>query len=202
MLVDSRVQLAGDIDALLATHHRLTGPRRDGPLPGDQHVVSASHTDRQSTLLVRTDAPILDPAWTVASSAWRTSCSPTWAGPAERAAARAGGGPMIWLTWRQFRAQARVVAGAVAALLAVPRARPPAAADVRRPPSCERVRSPSGCAAIVYIVGIAVVLCAPAIVGMFWGAPLVARELEAGTHRLAWNQIGHPHALAGDQARA
>ena len=23
---------------------------------------------------------------------------------------------------------------------------------------------------------------------MFWGAPLIARELEAGTHRLAWNQ--------------
>jgi hypothetical protein len=28
----------------------------------------------------------------------------------------------------------------------------------------------------------------PALVGMFWGAPLVARELEAGTHRLVWNQ--------------
>ena len=28
----------------------------------------------------------------------------------------------------------------------------------------------------------------PAVVGAFWGAPLVARELEAGTHRLAWNQ--------------
>jgi ABC-2 type transport system ATP-binding protein len=34
-------------------------------LPADQHVVSAVHTDRQSTLLVRTGAPILDPAWTV-----------------------------------------------------------------------------------------------------------------------------------------
>jgi hypothetical protein len=28
----------------------------------------------------------------------------------------------------------------------------------------------------------------PAIIGLFWGAPLVARELEAGTHRLVWNQ--------------
>ncbi|HST80362.1 MAG TPA: hypothetical protein VLL08_01335 [Kineosporiaceae bacterium] len=27
-----------------------------------------------------------------------------------------------------------------------------------------------------------------AIIGTFWGAPLVARELEAGTHRLVWNQ--------------
>jgi hypothetical protein len=26
------------------------------------------------------------------------------------------------------------------------------------------------------------------LAGMFWGAPLVARELEAGTHRLVWTQ--------------
>ena len=66
VLVASRVQLAGDIDTLLATHHRLTGPRRDpGTLPADQHVITASHTDRQTTLLVRTEAPIHDPAWTV-----------------------------------------------------------------------------------------------------------------------------------------
>jgi ABC-2 type transport system ATP-binding protein len=66
VLVDSRVQLAGDIDELLAGHHRLTGPRRDpGTLPGDQEVVTGSHTDRQSTYIVRTEAPILDPAWEV-----------------------------------------------------------------------------------------------------------------------------------------
>jgi ABC-2 type transport system ATP-binding protein len=66
VLVDSRVQIAGETDELLATHHRLTGPRRDPDrLPAGQHVVSASHTDRQSTFVVRTDAPILDPAWTV-----------------------------------------------------------------------------------------------------------------------------------------
>ena len=66
VLVDSRVQVAGDIEHLLATHHRLTGPRRDeATLPADQHVISASHTDRQSTYLVRTEQPILDPAWEV-----------------------------------------------------------------------------------------------------------------------------------------
>jgi ABC-2 type transport system ATP-binding protein len=66
VLVGSRVQLAGDLDTLLATHHRLTGARRDpATLPAHQHVISASHTDRQTTLLVRTDAPIHDPAWTV-----------------------------------------------------------------------------------------------------------------------------------------
>jgi ABC-2 type transport system ATP-binding protein len=66
VLVASRVQLAGDLDTLVATHHRLTGARRDpATLPADQHVVAASHTDRQTTLLVRTEAPIYDPAWTV-----------------------------------------------------------------------------------------------------------------------------------------
>ena len=68
VLVDSRVQVAGDIEHLLATHHRLTGPRRDPEtLPADQQVISASHTDRQSTYLVRTELPILDPAWEVSA---------------------------------------------------------------------------------------------------------------------------------------
>jgi ABC-2 type transport system ATP-binding protein len=44
----------------------VSGPRRDpGTLPADQEVIEESHTDKQSILLVRTDDPILDPAWTV-----------------------------------------------------------------------------------------------------------------------------------------
>ena len=31
-------------------------------------------------------------------------------------------------------------------------------------------------------------LAMPALLGMLWGAPLVAREFESGTHRLAWTQ--------------
>jgi ABC-2 type transport system ATP-binding protein len=66
VLVDSRVRVVGEVEDLVATHHRLTGPRRDpARLPADQHVIFASHTDRQSTLIIRTDAPIHDPAWTV-----------------------------------------------------------------------------------------------------------------------------------------
>jgi ABC-2 type transport system ATP-binding protein len=66
VLVDSQVRIVGEVEHLLATHHRLTGPRRDvDTLPADQQVVSASHTDRQTTVLVRTSAPILDPAWSV-----------------------------------------------------------------------------------------------------------------------------------------
>jgi ABC-2 type transport system ATP-binding protein len=66
VLVDSHVRVAGGVEDLLASHQRLLGPRRDpARLPADQHVVAASHTDRQTTLIVRTHAPILDPAWTV-----------------------------------------------------------------------------------------------------------------------------------------
>ena len=66
VLVSSRVQLTGVLDELLSTHHRLIGPRCDpATLPANQYVVEASHTDRQSTLLVRSDGPILDPAWTI-----------------------------------------------------------------------------------------------------------------------------------------
>ena len=66
VLVSSRVRVAGPVEELLATHHLLTGPRRDqATLPAGQEVISASHTDVQSTLLVRTSGPVLDPAWTV-----------------------------------------------------------------------------------------------------------------------------------------
>jgi len=67
MLVGSRVQVAGPVEELLATHHLLAGPRREpATLPAAQQVISASHTDRQTTLLVRTSGPVLDPSWTVA----------------------------------------------------------------------------------------------------------------------------------------
>jgi ABC-2 type transport system ATP-binding protein len=66
VLVTSHVQLAGEVGTLLASHHRLMGPRRDpSSLPASQQVIEESHTDKQSTLLVRSDGPILDPAWTV-----------------------------------------------------------------------------------------------------------------------------------------
>ncbi|GAB1821679.1 ABC transporter ATP-binding protein [Herbidospora sp. RD11066] len=66
VLVDSAVRVAGEVDTLLATHHRLVGPRRDPDrLPAGQEVVSARHTDRQSTYVIRTEEPILDPVWVV-----------------------------------------------------------------------------------------------------------------------------------------
>lgn len=65
VLVASRVAVAGEVSELLSSHYRLCGPRRDSSsLPASQQVVEESHTDRQSTFLVRTSDPIHDPAWT------------------------------------------------------------------------------------------------------------------------------------------
>lgn len=66
VLVDSRLRLAGPADELLATHHLLSGPRRDpASLPDRLQVITASHTDVQTTLLVRSSGPVFDPAWAV-----------------------------------------------------------------------------------------------------------------------------------------
>jgi len=66
VLVASRVRIAGEVTALLASHHRLSGPRRDpGTLPAGQDVIEESHTDKQSVLLIRTGEPVHDPAWAV-----------------------------------------------------------------------------------------------------------------------------------------
>jgi ABC-2 type transport system ATP-binding protein len=66
VLTASRVQVAGDVEDLLATHHRLIGPRRDSVELGDgQHVIETRHTERQTTLFVRSDGPIVDASWTI-----------------------------------------------------------------------------------------------------------------------------------------
>jgi ABC-2 type transport system ATP-binding protein len=65
VLAASQLRVAGEVTALLASHRRLSGPRRDpSTLPAGQDVIEQSHTDKQSTLLVRTSEPVHDPAWT------------------------------------------------------------------------------------------------------------------------------------------
>ena len=65
VLSAGRVQVLGTVDELLDRHKLLIGPHRDPqpPIAGVVQVVRASHTDRQATLLARTDGPIHDPAW-------------------------------------------------------------------------------------------------------------------------------------------
>jgi len=66
ILSKSRVQLAGDLEHVLAGHRLLIGPRRDDSAVPDQvQVVSASHTDRQSNWLVRAEQPVTDQSFQV-----------------------------------------------------------------------------------------------------------------------------------------
>jgi ABC-2 type transport system ATP-binding protein len=64
LLAASQVQLCGDIDALMAEHKVLVGPRKDtGPIERTHTVVQTVTTARQSSLLVRLNGPVIDPAY-------------------------------------------------------------------------------------------------------------------------------------------
>jgi ABC-2 type transport system ATP-binding protein len=52
LLAGGRLLIDGDVDELLARHLTYLGPRADNP-PGPGVVLTASHTERQSTFLVR-----------------------------------------------------------------------------------------------------------------------------------------------------
>ncbi|MEU8819460.1 ABC transporter permease subunit [Actinoplanes sp. NPDC048796] len=108
---------------------------------------------------------------------------------------------MIWLTWRQFRVQAWVAAAFALAIAAALAVTGPHLFDLYQ--SSGLADCTTDCAdlaenfsvqagttlnATLYAVGTGALLLMPALVGVFWGAPLVARELETGTHRLVWNQ--------------
>ena len=105
---------------------------------------------------------------------------------------------MIWLTWRQFRAPAAMTAAALAALAAILALTGPGLADEYSSGIAACTDRSGGCSDFldgffrdhrgVFIAATLVVLVLPALIGLFWGAPLIARELESGTHRLVWNQ--------------
>jgi ABC-2 type transport system ATP-binding protein len=66
ILSASYVQLAGDIQETLRTHKRLVGPRQEVDSIASVHtVIETSQTERQTTLLVRTNGPLFDPSWEV-----------------------------------------------------------------------------------------------------------------------------------------
>jgi hypothetical protein len=111
---------------------------------------------------------------------------------------------MLWLTWRQFRAQAVIAATAIV-IVAIGlittgfgvRSRFRAAGL----PACQ-ARHDCQHAATLYVTGmretqpyalffnsgVLFLYAVPALIGLFWAAPLIAREFETGTFRLAWSQ--------------
>jgi ABC-2 type transport system ATP-binding protein len=62
VVAGGRIRLAGEVERLLATHHRITCSRRE-TAPDGLEVVAAEHTDRQSTFVVRGAAPAPDGDW-------------------------------------------------------------------------------------------------------------------------------------------
>jgi hypothetical protein len=106
---------------------------------------------------------------------------------------------MIWLTWRQHGQQALASAiglGLVAAFFLVTH---PGIANTFKSTGLASCLATPGrdCGQVAeqfdrqyrglqFLVPLFLVV--PLLVGLFWGAPLVARELEQGTHRLVWTQ--------------
>jgi ABC-2 type transport system ATP-binding protein len=66
LLASSQVQLCGELEALLAEHRVLIGPRKDTRAIARTHaIVREDITARQTSLLVRLRGPVIDPAWAV-----------------------------------------------------------------------------------------------------------------------------------------
>jgi len=66
ILIASRVQLSDEVTELLGSHWRLMDlAATQTPCPRTRKSSRKRHTDKQSTFLVRTNQPILDPAWNV-----------------------------------------------------------------------------------------------------------------------------------------
>jgi ABC-2 type transport system ATP-binding protein len=66
VLARGRFRLIADTNDMLKNHKLLIGPReRSGAISGVVQVLHESQTDRQATLLVRTNGPIIDPSWMV-----------------------------------------------------------------------------------------------------------------------------------------
>jgi hypothetical protein len=103
---------------------------------------------------------------------------------------------MIWLTWRQFRTQAAVLFGAIAVLTAALAVTGPGLAARYRTDPARFLSGVSGADSALYLVSALAVLAVPVIIGLFWGAPLVTRELDAGTQRLAWTLTTRTRWLA------
>jgi ABC-type transport system involved in multi-copper enzyme maturation permease subunit len=118
---------------------------------------------------------------------------------------------MIWLTWRQFRTQAIVTAGLVAVFGIVLLATGPHLVTLYRDSSFATCHTNCGQDAgnflnqlatnppyhLIYLLGALLISLLPVVFGLFWGAPLIARELDSGSYRLAWNQsVTREHWLA------
>ena len=85
---------------------------------------------------------------------------------------------MTWLTWRQFRFPALSVFAALVLIGVVLGITGPEL--VGRTNFSDQDTLFGGTILVLYLL--------PAVIGVFWGVPMITRELESGTHSLVWNQ--------------
>jgi hypothetical protein len=106
---------------------------------------------------------------------------------------------MIWLAWRQHRISFLAGAATIAVVIAllVLSGSAMRAEFTRLGLDACSLPTDSSCTEATrsfldqfqsYQLVVPLLLLAPALVGVFWGAPLVAREVEHGTHRMVWMQ--------------
>jgi hypothetical protein len=123
---------------------------------------------------------------------------------------------MIRLAWRQFRLQAALAAAGLAIVAIVLAITGPhlavlynsTVAGCRSHGDCQSaINALVSTDRLVQHAVTALLFVVPALIGIFWGAPLVARELETGSFRLAWTQsvtrtrwLGSKLALVGGAA--
>src|SRR5580693_7665757 len=109
---------------------------------------------------------------------------------------------MIRLSLLQFRIQAIIAAVTLAAFAILLAATGPHLAGIYAADGLDSCQG-SGCLSpatyftgslvsspyeVLFLLSTGIILLAPAVIGLFWGAPLIGRELETGTAALAWNQ--------------
>ena len=108
---------------------------------------------------------------------------------------------MIWVTWRQFRGGA-IAAGIALAVLAITLAVTGPHIAHLYDSSGVATCTASTCAQlttqflnavppfdqVLYALCLGIMALVPGLIGVFWGAPLITREIEARTLPLAWNQ--------------
>lgn len=98
---------------------------------------------------------------------------------------------MVWLIWRQHRAQALITGGLLVALgmfllvlgLGNVEVAARLASDRNALDQALQERFYHQLANLFFWLALA-----PVAIGVFWGAPLLGREFERGTHQLAWTQ--------------
>ena len=123
-LADGATQLAGSIAEIVASHRLLTGPRSDAASVARVHdVIRESHTERQTTLLVRANGHVYDTCWeqhevdleeiVLAYLGYQ---------PGERHRHRVrprGGAVVTWVGWRLQRTETLIAVGILALLAAL-----------------------------------------------------------------------------------